>query len=274
MNAMIRDWDDAYANGAHIEAAADYPEHWAQAAAAFRDEMAQQQRAEFDIVYGDSERQRFDFFRPQGEIQGLVVFIHGGYWRAFDKSSWSHLARAPVSSGWAVAMPSYDLAPTVSIGEITRQIGTFLQHAAALVSGPIRLSGHSAGGQLVTRMVCTDSPLPAEVRQRIERVVSISGVHDLRPLLKTRMNQDFKLDDVQAIAESPALSEPVASVELVCWVGADERPEFIRQSELLANIWTGFGLATRVYRAPGEHHFNVIDGLADPGSPLASALLE
>jgi arylformamidase len=61
---------------------------------------------------------------------------------------------------------------------------------------------------------------------------------------------------------------------LACWVGADERPEFIRQSELLADIWAGFGIKTSSHRAIGQHHFDVIDGLSDPQSALTSALLE
>ena len=274
MNAVIEDWDDAYANGAHIEAADEYPARWAAESARFRHALAQQHRAECDISYGEDERQRLDLFHPQGDARGLVVFVHGGYWRAFDKSSWSHLAAGPVDRGWAVAMPSYDLTPAVSIDEITRQIGIAVSRAATLVEGPIRLTGHSAGGHLVTRMMCVDSPLAADVRQRIDRVVSISGLHDMRPLLKTGMNDDFRMTEAQAVAESPALNQPIANVELVCWVGALERPEFIRQSELLANIWTGFGIETSVHRAAGQHHFNVIDGLADPRSPLSCVLLD
>ena len=273
MNAMIEDWDDAYANGAFIEAAQDYPAQWAEAAARFRGAMGEQGRAECDIAYGESERQRLDIFRPQADVRGLVVFVHGGYWRAFDKSVWSHLASGPVKRGWAVAVPSYDLAPTVSIGAITRQVGAAVARAATLVDGPIRLTGHSAGGHLVTRMICVDSPLAQNVRQRIDRIVSISGLHDLRPLLKTAMNDDFRMTQAEAMAESPALKQPIENVDLVCWVGAQERPEFIRQSELLANIWTGFGIEASVQRAAGEHHFNVIDGLADPQSPLTRALL-
>jgi acetyl esterase/lipase len=274
MKAMIEDWDDAYANGAHIEGAAEYPARWAAEAARFRNAMVRRHGAESDITYGEGERQRFDIFRPQGDARGLVVFVHGGYWRAFDKSAWSHLASGPISREWAVVMPSYDLAPMVSIDAITRQIGAAISRAATFVDGPIRLTGHSAGGHLVTRMICADSPLVEDVRQRIDRVVSISGLHDLRPLLKTRMNDDFQMTEALAVAESPALKQPIKNVELVCWVGADERPEFIRQSELLANIWTGFGIETSVHRAAGQHHFNVIDGFTDPQSPLSCALLD
>jgi len=274
MNTKIEDWDDAYANGAYIEGADDFPPRWAQAALEFRQTMDARQLADIDIAYGDGERQTFDLFRPQVQARGLVVFIHGGYWRAFDKSVWSHLANGAIQRGWAVALPSYDLAPAVSISEITRQMGAAISKAASMIGDPVRLTGHSAGGHLVTRMVCEDSPLASNLRARIDRVVSISGLHDLRPLLKTKMNDDFRMDEAEAAAESAALKRPIENVELVCWVGADERPEFIRQSELLANIWTGFGMKTSVHQAGGQHHFNVIDGLVDPQSALTSALLE
>jgi len=271
---LIEDWDDAYANGAYIAAAADYPLKWERMAAEFRQLMAEKQLADLDIAYGDSERQRLDLFHPESNPCGLVVFIHGGYWRAFDKSYWSHLATAAIQRGWAVAIPSYDLVPTVSISEITLQIGAAIGKAASRISGPIRLTGHSAGGHLVTRMMCQDSPLSPDLRQRLERVVSISGLHDMRPLLNTKMNEDFRMLEAEAVAESAALKQPIENVELVCWVGAEERPEFVRQSELLANIWTGFGTGTSVHRAPGQHHFDVIDGLVDPQSALSEALLK
>ena len=170
-------------------------------------------------------------------------------------------------------MPSYDLAPEVAIGEITQQVGNAIGKAATLVDGPLRLSGHSAGGHLVTRMICRDAPLAPEVQQRIERVVSISGLHDLRPLLHTAMNQDFRMDWAEAEAESAALNEPIENVGLVCWVGAEERPEFVRLADLLANIWTGFNIETSAVHAPRRHHFDVIDGLAEADSELMQALL-
>ncbi len=271
---MITDWDDAYANGAYISGAADYPPKWAKAAAEFRQSMAKRGLADLDVSYGPGERNKLDLFKPEEPAKGLAVFIHGGYWRAFDKSYWSHLAAGTVDRGWAIALPSYDLAPTVRISEITKQMGAAITKAASLVDGPIRITGHSAGGHLVSRMMCQDSLLSSDLRQRLERVVSISGLHDLRPLLKTEMNYDFRMDEAEAIAESAVLNQPVAGVDLVCWVGGNERPEFIRQSELLANLWTGFGIETSSYIATGQHHFDVIDGLADAKSPLTNALLD
>ncbi len=265
----IDDWDDAYANAAHIPGAQDYPARWEADAAAFRAAAS----ASLDLPYGPGARERFDLFRPAGDPRGLAVFIHGGYWMKFDKSFWSHLAAGPVARGWAVAMPSYPLAPEARIGEITAAIARFLTEAAALVAGPIHLSGHSAGGHLASRLLCADAPVAEQARWRIAQALSISGVHDLRPLLRTSMNATLGLDEPQAQAESPALLRPVEGARLHAWAGAAERPEFVRQSALLANIWTGLGADTRLTVAPDRHHFDVIEGLADPDAPLCDALL-
>lgn len=266
------DWDDAYANAAHIPGAAEYPPRWLAAAEAFRTSLGP--RAELDIAYGDAPRARLDLFHPEGPTRGLAVFIHGGYWQRFDKDHWSHLAAGALGRGWAVAMPGYTLCPEIRVSAITRQIGRAITLAAGRTAGPIRLSGHSAGGHLASRMVCTDGPLAEDVAERIEHVVSISGVHDLRPLRKTALNDALRLDMDEARAESPALLEPRAGMRLTCWVGAAERPEFVRQNALLANVWTGLGAATRAVEVPGEHHFNVIDGLEDAESDLVATWLD
>lgn len=270
----IADWDDAYSNGAHIPGGDAYPARWAERAAAFRSERAAAGRAELDLPYGGGERERYDLFRPEGAAKGTVVFVHGGYWMAFDKGRWSHLAAGPLARGWAVAMPSYTLCPETRIAGITRQMARAVEVIAGSEAGPLRLTGHSAGGHLVSRLACADAPLTDDVRARVEHVVSISGLHDLRPLLNTRMNATLRLDEAEAAAESPALLRPQPGIGIMCWVGAAERPEFVRQTELLANIWLGLGVATALRLAEGRHHFDVIDDLADPKSDLVAALLD
>ena len=270
---QISDWDDAYANAPNIPGGERWPAAWVQPAQCYRDELGGSGRATLDIGYGEGERNRLDLFLPEARPKGLVVFVHGGFWRALDKSFWSHLARGSVESGYAVAMPSYTLCPAIRISDITREIAAAIERAASMVEGPLFLTGHSAGGHLVTRMISATSPLADLVRARISNTVSISGVHDLRPLLQTAMNADLKIDDAEALTESPALLEPMRGTRVTCWVGSGERPEFIRQNALLANIWTGLGAQTCTVEEPGRHHFNVIDGLADPHHQIVKALL-
>ncbi|MCM2292663.1 alpha/beta hydrolase [Allorhizobium sp. BGMRC 0089] len=261
------DWEDAFANGAYIEGAVDYPQRWAEEAARFRAETTH--RA--DLAYGEAPRMVMDLLMPQGVSHGLAVFVHGGYWLAFDKSVWSAFAAAALAKGWSVALPSYPLAPEARISAMTQAIGQAITVAASQVEGPIRLAGHSAGGHLVTRMVCDDTPLADAVVNRIERVVSISGLHDLRPLRLNSMNERLMLSEEEALTESPALHAPKGRAEVIAWVGGQERPEFLRQAAFLAEAWRLKGAATRLVVESGTHHFNVIDGLKQADHPLAHA---
>jgi len=264
----MKDWDDAYANMAHVADSAALPAHWAAEAAAYR---ASGVVVEEDIAYGDAPRQRLDLVWPDGTPEGLVVFVHGGYWMRLHKSDWTQFAEGARASGWTVAVPGYTLTPNARISGITCEIRAAVSYAAGRVAGPIRLVGHSAGGHLVSRMVCADMDIP--LGDRIARVMSISGLHDLRPLMRTAMNDTLGLDLTEARAESPALLEPRAGTRLTAWVGGGERPEFIRQTQLIGLAWEGFDVETQVVVDSVHHHFSVIEGLRNEDSAILSALL-
>ena len=253
------DLDDAYANGAYIAGADAYPDRWSETAAAFRDSLGA--RARLGLHYGPSERMALDHFLPEGEVLGTLIFVHGGYWLKFDRSYWSHLAAGALARGWAVAMPSYDLCPDVRIAGITQQVAQAVMKVAGACSGPISLAGHSAGGHLVARMLAPGM-LPVSVRNRLTHVVPISPLADLEPFLRTSMNADFGMDAAMARAESP-VHQPAPDVPVTVWVGDAERPAFLDQARWLADAW---GCDHVVI--PGEHHFNIIDALADSASEL------
>jgi len=230
--------------------------------------------AELDIAYGPGARQVYDLFLPEGAPKGLVVFVHGGYWVMLDKNFWSHYAAGCLAHGYAVAMPSYPLAPAASIPEITASVGAAITHVAARISGPIHLVGHSAGGHLVARMITDTSPIDAGLRKRITRCVPISGLFDLRPMLRLSMNKEWKLDLPTALAESPVFQMPDPHLSVISWVGGDERPEFLRHTALLENAWTGCGCDISEVVEPGRHHFDIIDGLLRADHRLTRDVLE
>ena len=263
------DYDDAYANGAYIDDAETYPSKWEEAALEWRIRESAAGRVRLNLPYGEGEREVFDLFYPSGRPKGLMVFVHGGYWLAFDNKSWSHLAEGATARDWAVAMPSYTLAPEARISEITTQIARAVEVAAKSIQGPIVLTGHSAGGHLVARMLCGDVGLDADVVGRLQMVVPVSPLSDLRPLLHTKMNDSFRMDMKEAVAESPLLSKEVRPVPTHVWVGVNERPVFLDQARWLADGWDGAKLTI----APDKHHFDVIDDLTDEGSALMGALL-
>jgi acetyl esterase/lipase len=219
-------------------------------------------RAELDLAYGPDLRQRLDLFLPERPPRGVVVFVHGGYWHLFSKSYWSHLAAGPLAQGFAVAMPGYTLAPVARIAEITVEIARACWFVGTRVPGPMVVTGHSAGGHLAARMGSANVAVP------VARVVPISPLAELGPLMATEMNQTLKIDAEEAAAESPARHRLRDGVTAHVWVGAEERPAFLWQARVLSEEWSCPWTAD-----PGRHHFDVVEGLADPESALCKAVI-
>jgi acetyl esterase/lipase len=262
------DPDDAYENRLHIPNADKHLSAWPVDAAAFRDRHPD---SDCDRHYGDGERTACDLFLPEGGMKaatGLAAFVHGGYWVALSKNDVSHLAGGLLARGWAVAMIGYTLAPQARIADITREIAAAVTALGDIGTGPLRLAGHSAGGHLVARMMCRDVELGAAALDRLDRVVSISGLHDLRPLRALARNDLWRLDEDESVQESPVLQMPRSDIDLVCVAGADERPEFIRQNALLPLVWQGLGVSGRCQLLAGHNHFTIIETMTDPRSRL------
>jgi len=118
-------------------------------------------------------------------------------------------------------------------------------------------------------MIFGDFALPEAARARSAYRLD-SGVHDLRPLLKTAMNADLRIDDAEAQTESPALLG-FTWCPVTCWVGSAERP--IHSPERPAcHIWTGLVRKPAV-EEPGATISTSIDGLADRIIPIVRTLL-
>jgi hypothetical protein len=276
MNTMIKndpitDWDDAYANTSHITNGESYIAYWQSQAAAFREKHCN--TSQTDLAYGLKERNKLDIFWPIGKPKGLVFFVHGGYWMMLDKNYFSHLAQGAIDAGYACAIPSYSLCPALDIAGILLEMTAALKYASAKITGNIHLCGHSAGGHLVTHLITRNSPLNSITTSRIVKTLSISGLHDLRPLLNTTMRETLKLNEQSAQDLSPALTAPASEQSVTCWVGEKERPEFIRQSTLLPLLWQSFDTCITSCIEKNKHHFNVIEGLTDANHPLMKALL-
>ena len=260
--------DDAYENRPYIPNADQHLATWPVDAAAFR---GQHPDSTINIAYGDDDRTAYDLFLPAGGIdaaRGVIAFIHGGYWVALSKDDFSHMAAGLLDRGWAVAVLGYRLAPQARITEITREIAAAITRLGEVGGGPLRLVGHSAGGHLVTRMMCQDVMLGGAALDRLDRVVSISGLHDLRPLRSLAKNDLWRLDDQEMIQESPVLQTPRQGIDLVCVAGAEERPEFIRQNALLPLAWQGLGVPGQCQLLADHNHFTIIETLTNPNSQL------
>lgn len=250
------------------------PEHphlmagWVRDAAAYRETHPPRL-----LRYGPSERNRIDLF-PGAGAGPLVVFIHGGYWQALDGSSFSHCARGLNAHGIAVAVPTYDLCPAVSVADIIAQMRAACRELAKL-GQPLVVSGHSAGGHLAACMLATDwASFDAQLpKNPVRAAYAISGLFDLLPLVGTSINKALGLDAAAAKAASPLFSAPPSQGSLDAVVGGNESAEYFRQSRTIVEAW-GRGIATRFGTVPDANHFTAIAPLADPGSPMVLRLKE
>jgi arylformamidase len=77
-----------------------------------------------DVPYGSGPLEKLDLFRSKGPSRGLLMFIHGGYWRALDKSQHSFVAAPFVQAGITVATINYALCPAVTVADIVRRYST------------------------------------------------------------------------------------------------------------------------------------------------------
>lgn len=268
----VKDWTAAYDIEPHIAGAHGFYEAWERDGCSFREAMPAARKI-LDLRYGPAPRNLLDIFLPEGQPRGLVVFVHGGYWSECDKPLWSHFARGVTERGFAMSVPAYTLCPHVRIADIVFEVAAAVERSAQEIAGPIALAGHSAGGHLASRLVAAPKVLPDTTLSRIMNLVSISGLHDLRPIMQTKMNETLAIDEAEAMAHSPALLRPARDLRVTCWVGSAERAEFLRQSALLANVWGGLGCSTATVVAPDRHHFDVIDDLQSPSSDLTQTLV-
>ena len=138
------------------------------------------------------------------------------------------------------------------------------------------ISGHSAGGHLAACMLATDWPaidasLPTDL---VTAAYAISGLFDLRPLVRTSINNPLRLDEATARAASPLFWKAPVHGSLDAVVGGDESAEYFRQSRTIVDTWGAAGLPTRFGTVKAANHFTAIAPLADPGSPMVLRLRE
>ena len=266
-----------YNNRAAVADHAQWFARWAaMSAAAFASE-----RVVRDLRYGPAPKETLDLFLPRAPARATFLFLHGGYWRSLDKADHAFVAPPLTAQDIAVAIANYDLCPGVSIAaiveETARAVAWLVREGRANGAGADRIvvGGHSAGGQLAAMMLARDWRADGFASCPVAAGLSLSGVHDLRPLVRFSGNVDFKLDDDEAARLSPALMRPTTTAPLAIAVGGAETGEFLRQAQLMWDAWPlnrPAGTAGPLV-LPGKHHFDVVAEHADPGSALTRTTL-
>lgn len=239
-------------------------------------------RAELDLSYGEGPSEKLDVFPADAKGPApVLVFLHGGYWRALDKADHSFIAPAFTRQGVCVVVPNYTLCPAITIPGIVLQMVQALawtwRHVARFGGDPSRITvaGHSAGGHLAAMMLACEwrrvgRDLPAGL---VRNALSISGLHDLEPIRHTPFLKDLHLTAADARCASPALLPAPAAGTLYSVAGGDESAEFLRQNGLIQQAW-GRRRVPVCESLPGRNHFSVLEALVEPEHRLHRLALE
>ena len=222
-----------------------------------------------DLQYGPSAEEKLDLFVPHTGAP-LIVFFHGGYWRRLHKDDLTFVARGFTPHGIATVVVNYSLVPAVRLEDIVaqarRSVAWLRENAKEHGADPSRIvvAGHSAGGQLAA-MCAVDAPVAA--------VATLSGLHDLRPLLRSFVQDWLQLDEARAEAMSPALLAPASPANVLARAGSRESADFHWQGRALTDAWRAHGCDVS-YADSDDDHFSLVERLADANDPLTTEIAE
>jgi arylformamidase len=265
---------DLFRTRDHVAEFDDYVELFAKRSA----EARQRYISRLDQAYGPGEMEQLDLFFPSEGVEGrpLHLFVHGGYWRMFDKSDFSLVAATIVEAGGIAAIMNYDLMPNVRMESIVSQARAaarwLVDNARSFGGDPdhLSVSGHSAGGHLVCWLMTQDSPV------RPRSVLSLSGLFDLEPLRQSFLQPLIGLTDDEVARYTPLSAYYLKDQAVHLMVGEAETQPFHQQAQQFQTLLEAQGCPARLSVVPSANHMSIVADLGDistePGRALAAQI--
>jgi arylformamidase len=236
-----------------------------------RDRLA----ATYDLRYGPGPRQLLDIYLPLRQSKALaplLVYVHGGFWRALGKDAGGAVALTAAENGIMTVSVGYDLCPQVSLPVIVSQVRDAIAFVPPIIeqfggdASRLVLAGTSAGAHLIA--MALSHPSAADLEPNLCGAVLVSGIYNLDPVLKISVNHVVRLDEISVEHCSPVRHKIQVDIPVLLAVGELETPSWISQSfEYLGQLQSD-GHHANLIVLPDAHHFST--GLAIKGSVLNS----
>jgi acetyl esterase/lipase len=233
-----------------------------------------------EVRYGDDPAQLAELTRPVGPSKGVVVVIHGGFWRsAYDLSLGRPLAASLVEHGWTAYNLEYR---RVGNGGGYRQTLDDVAagiDALAVVEGvetsTVVALGHSAGGHLAvwaagrSKLGGTAWGAPLV---RVTAAISQAGVLDLRAAVRDDHGDGaahaFMGEDGDYARADPSAQIPL-DVPVRCVHGVADDTVPLSQSREYVDRTNAAGGDAELVEVEGDHYVVI-----DPSSPAWASTLE
>lgn len=233
------------------------------------------------LAYGAHADEVLDLFPVHGHPEApLMVFIHGGYWRALSVRESVFMAESLNAQGVAMASINYTLAPEATLHQIVDQCARAVQwlhthgHGVGVAPSHAVLAGSSAGAHLAAQLLAHDGALQRSLPTHWLRAgVLVSGLFDLAPIAATTPNAWLQLSAADVQALSPVHHLPSADVALEVVVAETDTAAFKQQSLDYLHACRARGVRAHACEVAGRNHFNVILDWMDPHSVLSQRTL-
>ena len=230
-----------------------------------------------DVEFGEKSGEKLDIWPGRGGSP-ILLFIHGGYWKAYDKNMFSFVAERFVEAGACVILNNYDLCPSVTMDEIIQQnraaLAWIYTNANNIGGDPgrIHVTGHSAGGHLTAIMLATNWEQYGLPFDLINGAVPLSGLFDLEPIRLSYLNAELHMDKDESHRNSPIHNIPKWMPPTVVAVGGGETDEFRRQSRIYTDACRDAGFDVSYLEVGQYDHVSVPGEYRNKLSPLTSVL--
>jgi arylformamidase len=212
--------------------------------------------------YGRSPIETLDVY---GEGETAFVFVHGGAWKRQSRRENALAAEAVVGAGAAYVALDFALLPSVTLPEMVSQVCRGIEWVHRNLAADIVLCGHSSGSHLAAcALTRTDG---------VKSALLVSGIYDLLPVRLSARNEYVRVDEKLEHEYSPIRHvDRIGCPVTVAWA-EHEAAEFYRQSLEFSSALKRTGKLAEAMVGKGLNHFEIIETLADPASPLGRAAL-
>jgi arylformamidase len=268
--------DAAYDQSVHAPNMARILQRYASLSERARERIGEPER----VPYGRGAAEYLDFFSTQRRNAPLLVFVHGGAWKAGAARNYAFIAEPFLAAGAHVAI--VDFSPVQELGGDLRAMAAQVHRAwawtcrSALDFGadPARLylAGHSSGAHLAATCLVRDwrqDGLPANC---VKGALLSSGVFDLRPIRLSQRNDYIALDDAAESELSVQRHAAKVRAPVVVSYGSEESPEFVRQATEFAHAVRAGGGRAELLRGEHYNHFVILETLGNGCGLLYRAL--
>jgi len=235
------------------------------------------------VAYGPTPIEMLDIFTTKRPNAPVMVFIHGGAWRAGSAKDNAECAELFVHAGAHLVVLDFinvieaggSLFPMID--QVRRAIAWVYNNAASFGGDPNRIyiSGRSSGSHLGGCVLITDWAkdfgLPADL---VKGALLSSGMYDLKPVRLSKRGAYVKFTDEMEEQLSAQRHLDRINCPVVLAHGTYETPEFQRQTREFAAALKAAAKPVTLIVGEGYNHFEIPETMASPYGLLGRAVLE